>query len=125
MGTNDQVERNNKRVFAWLVEHMRCIDPKDTCDKLDINPSVPIKQIPWRMDPDRKIKVYKEIIRLLVVDFIKPVTYPKWVSNIVAVPKKNGKIRVCIDFTNLSKSCLMYLYLLLQISDLVDVTTGF
>lgn len=32
--------------------------------------------------------------------FIREVNYPEWISNIIVVPKMNGKARVCIDFTN-------------------------
>ena len=36
---------------------------------------------------------------------IKEVFYPKWLANIVAVKKKSGKWRVCVDFTDLNKAC--------------------
>lgn len=47
------------------------------------------------------------------------------VSNIVVVPKKNGQIIVCIDFTNFNKACSMHPYPLPRISNLVDVTSGY
>lgn len=49
-----------------------------------------------RMASDKKVKINEEVKRL-AVNFIKPVIYHEWVSNIVDVPKKNGKIRVCIN----------------------------
>ena len=36
---------------------------------------------------------------------IKKVFYPKWLANTVVVKKKNGKWRVCVDFTDLIKVC--------------------
>ena len=85
----------NKDVFAWSVAEMPGIDPSVACHRLDIKEgSRPIRQRPRRMAPDRKLKVNEEIAKLLSVGFIRPVTYPSWVSNIVAVPKKDGKIRV-------------------------------
>lgn len=54
------------------------------------------------------------------MSLIKEVDYPKWVYNIVIVPRKNNEIRVCIDFTNLNKVGLIHPYPLLCISDLVD-----
>ncbi|XP_073259781.1 uncharacterized protein [Populus alba] len=36
--------------------------------------------------------------------FLEVVKYPQWVSNIVVVPKKEGKIKVCVDFRNLNKA---------------------
>lgn len=102
------------------------IDPRVGCYKLDINPKFkPICQIPRRMVVSRRKNVTEEVSRLLYVGFIKPMEYPKWISNIMAVPKKNGKIRVCIDFTDLNKACPTYPYMLPRISDLVDDTTCF
>ncbi|XP_026429944.1 uncharacterized protein LOC113326422 [Papaver somniferum] len=51
--------------------------------------------------------------------------YPRWLSNVVPVPKKNGKIRVCIDFTDLNKACLSDPYPLPWIRYLVDATSGY
>jgi hypothetical protein len=42
------------------------------------------------------------------------------VSNIVMVKKSNGKWRMCIDFTDLNKSCPKDEFLLPRIDSLVD-----
>jgi hypothetical protein len=52
--------------------------------------------------------------------FLKVVKYPQWVSNIVVVPKKEGKIRVCVDFWNLNKASLKDEFPLPYIDILVD-----
>lgn len=39
------------------------------------------------------------------IDFIKAVDYFEWISNIVLVPKKDGRVRVCINFKNIIKAC--------------------
>ena len=31
--------------------------------------------------------------------------YPVWLYNPIVVPKKNGKLRICMDFTQLNKAC--------------------
>ena len=36
---------------------------------------------------------------------IKEVFYHEWLTNTVVVKKKNGKWRVCVDFTDLNKAC--------------------
>ncbi|WKA06492.1 hypothetical protein VitviT2T_024388 [Vitis vinifera] len=34
------------------------------------------------------------------------VEYPKWLANVVPIPKKDGKVRVCVDFKDLNKANL-------------------
>jgi hypothetical protein len=46
-----------------------------------------------------------KVERLLDVGFIREVTYPQWLANVVMVRKKNGKWWMCTDFTDLNKCC--------------------
>ena len=45
----------------------------------------------------------KEIKKLLNAEIIIPLRYSEWVANLVPVRKKNGEIRLCVDFKNLNK----------------------
>ena len=63
-------------------------------------------------------------MKLKHVGAIKEVFYPEWLANIVVVKKKNGKWRVCMDFTNLNKACPKDLFPMLRIDQLVDATAG-
>ena len=42
---------------------------------------------------------------MLAVGLFKLIEHPQWLSNIVPVKKKNGKIRCCVDFRDLNKVC--------------------
>lgn len=118
--------KNNKYVFAWSLRDMPGIDPDIACHRLNISEGFkPVRQKPRKMAPKRKAKVAEAIDRMLEARIIRPVKYPKWLENIVAVPKKNGKIRVCIDFTNLNKACPSDPYPIPRIVELVDATSGF
>jgi hypothetical protein len=39
----------------------------------------------------------KELSRLLAARFIKEIQHPDWIANLVLVPKKNRKWRMCVD----------------------------
>ena len=52
------------------------------------------------------------------------VEYPEWLANVVPVPKKNGKVRVCVDFRDLNKANPKDDFPLLHIDMLVDSTVG-
>lgn len=68
--------------------------------------------------------VEKEVDRLLEAKDIQEVNYPTWLSNTVVVKKKNGKWRVCVDFTSPNKACPKDSFPLPKIDQLVDATSG-
>ena len=65
-----------------------------------------------------------EIQKQLSVGFISMVEYPKWLANVILVPKKDNKVRVCVDFKDLNKANLKYDFPLPHIDLLVDSTAG-
>jgi hypothetical protein len=66
----------------------------------------------------------EELSRLLAAGFVKEVQHPDWIVNLVLLPKKNGKWRMCIDYTNLNKACQKDPFPLPRIDQVVDLTTG-
>ena len=64
------------------------------------------------------------MVKLKRVRVIKKVFYPKWLANTVLVKNKNGKWRVCVDFTDLNKACPKDPFLIPRIDQLVNVTVG-
>jgi hypothetical protein len=65
-----------------------------------------------------------ELVMLLAAGFIKEVQHPDWIANPVFVPKKNGKWRMCVDYTSMNKVCPKDLFLLPRIDQVVDLTVG-
>ena len=50
--------------------------------------------------------IKKEIKKLFDAKIIVTLRFSKWVANLVLVRKKNGEIRLCVDFRNLNKVSL-------------------
>ena len=86
--------------------------------------SRPVIQKGRQISPLHEEAVCEEVNRLIEVREIKEILYPIWLSNTVVVKKKNGKWRICIDFTDLNKACLKDLFPLPKIDQLVDATSG-
>ena len=92
-------------VFAWSYEDMPGLDRNIVVHKIPLEEGCkPVKQKLRRAHPDVWIKVKTELEKQWNAGFLEVVKYPQWVSNIVVVPKKEGKIRVCVDFRNLNKA---------------------
>jgi hypothetical protein len=60
----------------------------------------------------------------LVTRFIREVYHPEWLANPVLVKKKNGKWRMCVDYTSLNKACPKDPFPLPCIDQVVDSTLG-
>ena len=67
----------------------------------------PHQQPARRCNPNILLGIKAEITKLIEAKFIRQCRYAEWISNVVPVYKKNGKLRVCIDFRNLNKATPM------------------
>ena len=47
-----------------------------------------------------------ELSKLIEANIIFPIKHSSWVENLVPVRKKNGEIRLCVDFRDLSQASL-------------------
>lgn len=73
----------------------------------------------------KKYQVINEKLdKLLVIRFVCEVRYLTWLANMVIVPKKIGKWRTCVDYTNLNRACPKDSFPLPQIDQLVDSLSG-
>jgi hypothetical protein len=98
--------RSNKDVFTWTSNDLGEVSRDIIEHKLDINPNFRPKKQKLRKLVEDRIQVAKaEVQRLLDAKVIREVQFTTWLANIVMVKKKNGKWRMCIDFTDLNKAC--------------------
>ena len=70
----------------------------------------PYQQKLRKMHPSLEPSVKKELDKLLSTRIIFPVRHTQWIANLVPVWKKNGEIKICVDFRNLNRASEKYSY---------------
>ena len=117
--------REYKDVFAWSYKEMPGLDPRVAVHHLAVKHGArPIKQAQRRFRPELVPRIEVEVNKLIEVGFIREVKYPTWISSIVPVKKKNGQIRICVDFRDLNNACPKDDFPLPLTELMVDATTG-
>ncbi|KAG5516717.1 hypothetical protein RHGRI_037452 [Rhododendron griersonianum] len=121
-----QFLKGNIEVFAWTPYEMPGMSLDVIRHSLNVDPGRrPVIQKPHRSSAMHADAVNEEVERLLDAGAIREVQYPTWLSNPVVVKKKNGKWRVCIDFTDLNDACPKDCFPCPWINQLVDATAGY
>ena len=83
-----------------------------------------VKQKLWKWRPQWLLKIKEEILKQYNVGFLRVVLYLEWLANVVPVPKKDGRVRMCIDYRDLNKASPKGDFPLPHIDILVDNTAG-
>jgi hypothetical protein len=87
---------------------------------IDVIPrSVPISQSPYGMAPKELKELKIQLQELLDKGFIQPSVSP-WGAPVLFVKKKDGSLRLCIDYRQLNKITIKNKYPLPRIEDLFD-----
>ncbi|XP_073223476.1 uncharacterized protein [Cicer arietinum] len=90
----------------------------------DLVPSTgPISMAPYRMSPLELSELKKQLEELLDKQFIRPSVSP-WGAPMLLVKKKDGSMRLCVDYRRLNKVTINNKYLLPRIDDLMDQLRG-
>ena len=74
------------------------------------------------MHPEMSKKIKAEVMKQFNASFLVVTSYPQWVANVVPVPKKDGKVHMCVDYRDLNKASLKVDFPLPYIDVLVDNT---
>ena len=91
--------------------------------KIDTGDTAPIRQYPRRFPYAYREEVNKQISDTLEKGVIQQSNSP-WVSPIVLVKKKYGKIRFCVDYRKLNAATKRDAHPLPRIDDLIDSLQG-
>uniref|UniRef100_A0A2N9I829 Reverse transcriptase domain-containing protein n=1 Tax=Fagus sylvatica TaxID=28930 RepID=A0A2N9I829_FAGSY len=91
---------------------------------IDLVPGIgPISKAPYRMAPAELKELKEQLQDLLDQGFIRPSASP-WGAPVLFVKKKDGSMRLCIDYRELNKVTIRNKYPLPRIDDLFDQLRG-
>ncbi|GAU33554.1 hypothetical protein TSUD_143470, partial [Trifolium subterraneum] len=82
-----------------------------------------ISMAPYRMSASELNELKKQLEELLEKKFIRPSVSP-WGAPVLLVKKKEGSMRLCIDYRQLNKETIKNKYPLPRIDDLMDQLVG-
>ncbi|KAK4383425.1 Retrovirus-related Pol polyprotein from transposon.6 [Sesamum angolense] len=83
----------------------------------------PISIAPYRMTPVELQELKKQLEELLEKGFVRPSTSP-WGAPVLFVKKKDGSMRLCVDYRQLNRVTVKNKYPLPRIDDLLDQLKG-
>jgi hypothetical protein len=93
-------------IFTWSYEEMPGIDPEIVIHEIKTYPDTkPVRQRLHPVHPRKAAAIKLEVEKLLKDDFIYVVALTDWVSNLFPIDKKQGTIRVCVDYRDINKAC--------------------
>jgi hypothetical protein len=112
-------------VFAWTYEDLRTYDTSVIEHKIPLKEEAnPFRQKLRQINPMLLPIMEREVKKLLDAQIIVPLRYSEWVANLVPVRKKNGEIRLCVDFRNLNRSSKKDNYPLPKMEHILQRVTG-
>ena len=71
------------------------------------------------------LKIKEEVKKQFDAGFWAVARYSEWVANIVPVPKKDGKVQICVDYRDLNRVSAKDNFPLPHIDVFIDNTTSF
>jgi hypothetical protein len=84
----------------------------------------PTHQARYQLNPNYVAIVKHDIDKLLAASFIKPIEKVIWLSPIVVMPKKNGKLRIYVDFRKLNVATKKDPYMLPFTDEVINIVAG-
>ncbi|GJR34686.1 putative reverse transcriptase domain-containing protein [Tanacetum coccineum] len=92
--------------------------------QIDLIPgTTPVARAPYRLAPSEMQELSNQLQELSDRGFIRPSTSP-WGAPVLFVKKKDGSLRICIDYRELNKLTIKNRYPLSSIGDLFDQLQG-
>lgn len=123
----DLDERTKKRLYEILHKNRNCFalsmaelgETSAAEMHIRLKDDTPVTYRPYRLSFSERIKV-KEILEDLLQNGIIRESESEYASPIIIVPKKNGELRLCVDYRALNKKTLKDKYPMPLIEDQID-----
>ena len=87
--------------------------------KIDTGTARPVRLPPYRLLQVYRSDVDQELQEMLAQKIIEPLTI-EWAAAIVLVKKKDGILRLCVDYQRLNSASLTDAYPMPRIDDMID-----
>ena len=112
-------------MFSWSYEGLKEHDTSIIQQTILIKPREKnFRQKLRRMNPMPLPIIEKEIKKIFNAKIIETLIFSKWVYNLVLVRKKNGEIKLCVDFRKLNKVSLKDNYPLSNMDHILQKSGG-
>lgn len=128
-----QVDNNLVSMDLPVVCEFQDVFPEDVSDlppehevefTIDLVPGTsPVSMDPYRMSASELVELKKQLEELLEKRFVRPSVSP-WGAPVLLVKKKEGTMRLCVDYRQLNKVTIKNRYPLPRIDDLMDQLVG-
>jgi hypothetical protein len=115
-----------KDVFACTYKDLKGIPIELTQHKVELDTIIPLAhQVKYKLNPNYVIVIKQDIDKLLATRFIQSIEEATWLSPIVVVPKKNRKMKICIDFKKLNTTTKKDPYPLPFTDEVLNIVIGY
>ena len=129
---DDTLEPKDIRLGKTLIHQYRDIFSTSDTDigytslvkhRIELTDNVPFKQRHRRIPPSMLDEVRNHLQLLLSAGIIRR-SHSPWSSNVVLVRKKDGKLRMCVDYRQLNQRTVKDSYALPRIEEILDSLGG-
>ncbi len=122
----EQLLKEFKYVFVWTYKDLKGIPPELTQHRIELDIIIPwVHQARYKLNPNYATTIKQYIDKLLTIGFIEYVKEVTWMSPIIVVPKKNGKLSVYINFKKLYATTKKDPYPLLFYDEMLNTIIGY
>nr|GEX11486.1 putative reverse transcriptase domain-containing protein [Tanacetum cinerariifolium] len=140
----ERPEKDPKSLSCIKADKVRLDDIRTVCEFLEVFPNdltglppvreiefridlipgaLPVVKSPYRLAPSEMQELSNQLKELQEKGFIRP-SHSPWGAPVLFVKKKNGALRMCIDYRELNKLTIKNHYPLPRIDDLFDQLQG-